>query len=154
MVGFIHDNHHRLKTILFQVTDIPGEPLNGQHSDSHLCLQLLVLLPILQNKAVERLFHLLHQLLAVRNQPHLTFGISIQEPFHHSRHHEGLTSSRRHLHHHRTPHIHLFSFLIIENHVKGSSGKYLSDILQHFLLIIKKPDFFHPIDSKSFLGIP
>ena len=154
VVGFIHDNQTRPKTILFQVPNVSCEPLDGQHPYPHLCRQFIILLTIIQSKAVERPFHLLHQFLTMRNQPYLSLGISLQEPSHHNRHHVGLTSPRRHLHHHRTPHIHPFSLLIIENRVKDCSGKHLSDVLQHLLLIIKKPDFFHTIDSKSFLGIP
>ena len=126
----------------FQFVDMSVQPLNGQHPYPYFRFQLHFLLPIVQTESVQRLLHLLHQFTAVRYNPHFARVMVIKEPFHHSRHHVGLSRTCRHLHHHRTAHLLLLTILIVES-ASSSSRQHVDNVLQHLLLVIIKFDFLH-----------
>ena len=144
MMSFIYHDHPRYAIRLFQLPDMPAEPLDREHTDSYFSFQRRLLLPIVQAESVQCLLHLLHQFTAVRNNPHLALLVVIQKPFHHRSHHVGFSSTRRHLHDDRvTFFIPLFlavtGYLLRDQHV--------DDFLHHPLLVVIKFDFLHSLHS-------
>ena len=142
VVRLIHYDESWRTLSPFQFFDMPVQPLNGEHPYPYFRFQHHFLLPIVQAESVQRLLHLFHQFPAVRHNPHFARVMVIKKPFHHSRHHVGLSRTRRHLHHHRTANPLLLTILIVE--CTGSSrGQHVNNVFQHLLLVVIKLDFLH-----------
>ena len=140
MMSFVHHNHPRYAIRLFQIPDMPAEPLDREHKDSYFGFQHHFFLPIVQAESVQCLLHLFYQFTAVCNNPHLTLLVVIQKSFHHRSHHVGLSRTRRHLHDDR---VTFFITLLLAVMGYLLRVQHVDDFLQHLLLIIIKLDFLH-----------